>query len=367
MAVPFLDLSRQVAPLTEAFLAEARAVLESGRFVKGPRCAAFEAAWAEACGGGEAVAVTNGTAALELALRVAGVGPCDEVILPAMTFGATANAVLAVGARPVLADIDPETSLIKLTEVVGALSLRTKAVIPVHLYGRTVDVNKLRGLLRDEITIVEDSAQAQLAPGPRGGLAGQLGGDSDLGCFSFFPTKNLGCCGDAGALVTRDPERAERARRLRDHGRSAPHRFEEPGSNLRLDELKAAWLSLSLPLLAQRNAERLALAARYHEALADLGWLERPPLEPASVWHLYVVRTPERDRLRQHLTAADIGSGLHYPQPIHHQPAFAPYFAGESYPHAEMLADRGLSLPLFPGMTEGEQDEVVAAVHSFRP
>ncbi len=361
MRVPFYDLARQTAEIAADFAAASQAIVSEARFVKGPRVASFEDAWARHTGVAHVVATSSGTTALELALRCLDVGEGDEVICPAMTFGATVGAVLAAGARPVLADVDRATGLISPRAVASALSPRTRAIVPVHLYGRVADVAKLRLVAGPGVRIVEDAAQAH---GARVGdvCAGALG---DVAAFSFFPSKNLGCCGDGGALATSDPAIAGRARRLRDHGRATGDLHAERGFNFRMGELSAAWLSLSLPLLERRNAARARLALAYRAALAGIADLELPPASPPTVWHLYVVVSPRAPELALHLAARGIETGRHYPRAIHQHPAFAPFFGGERYPEAERFAAHGLSLPLFPGMTDPEQAAVIDAVRAF--
>jgi dTDP-4-amino-4,6-dideoxygalactose transaminase len=377
-------LRRQHAALLPDFRCALDEVAASGAFVLGPQVAALEAALAARTGAGAAVAVHSGTDALYLALRVLDVGPGDEVILPAFTFFATAEAVMWLGATPVLADVDARTLLIDVERAAACITSRTRAIVPVHLYGQCAPVEALAAAARERgarsaedggardtrrgrrarpIAIVEDMAQALDAT--RGGRpAGSLG---DFAALSFYVTKNIGALGDGGMVLARRREDAARLRALRDHGSTRKYLHEEAGLNSRLDTLQAAFLLAKLAHLDAWTARRRALAARFDAALAGLP-LVLPATDGANthVFHLYTVRTPHRDALREHLLARGIEAGVHYPLGLHRQPALAAHVPDPSaFPVAERVASEVLSLPLFPEMTDGEADRVVDAVRSF--
>lgn len=362
-AIPFVDLGAMHAELRDE-LDEvwARAVDTSG-FIGGAAVADFESAWAAACGRRHAIGVANGTDALELVLRAAGVGPGDEVIVPTNTFVATAEAVAAVGATPCFVDVDPDTLLVTADHVAAAVNERTAAVMAVHLYGQMVDMGPLVDLAeRHGLLVVEDAAQAHLAE-----RDGRVAGSSGLAAgFSFYPGKNLGAFGDGGAVVTDDDELAATIRSIADHGRVASTKYlhDHAGRNSRLDALQAAVLGCKLTKLAEWNERRRQAARWYAEALAELA------VEPISrnagtdVHHLYVVRTAPRDALLDHLSAAGIGAGIHYPVPCHQQPAFATG-VGPGLPVAEAAAGEILSLPMHPAMTEERVARVADAIADF--
>jgi dTDP-4-amino-4,6-dideoxygalactose transaminase len=362
--VPLVDLGWQrdlVADEVEAGFAD---VLARTAFVGGPAVAAFERAFADYCGAASCVGVANGTDALELALRAHGVEPGAECVLPANTFVATAEAVVRAGAVPVPVDIDPATFLIDAPAAVDAMSERTAAVIPVHLYGRMVDVTPLRAAAdRHDALLLEDAAQAH---GARlGGRRAPIGGD--IAATSFYPGKNLGAYGDAGAVLTDRPELAERVRLLRAHGERRRYAHELIGCNSRLDSLQAVVLSAKLRRLDEWNGLRRAAALRYDELLECVAGVVAPHHPPADqhVWHLYVVRVPrtERDRVLAGLRAAGIEAAIHYPVPVHLSPAFAHLgLEAGAFPHAERAASEILTLPLFPGITPAQQERVVAAL-----
>jgi dTDP-4-amino-4,6-dideoxygalactose transaminase len=324
----------------------------------------FESAFAAFCGARHAVGVSSGTAALELTLRALGVGPGDEVVTTPFTFIATAEAISAVGATPVFADVDPGTYNLAPQAVESAITPRSRAILPVHLYGQPADMAALAHIARHyNLFLVEDAAQAHGAV-YREDRVGVL---SDAACFSFYPGKNLGCYGDGGAVVTDDTQLAARVAKLRDHGRSNKYVHDEIGFGHRLDALQAAILNAKLPHLEAANAARRRLANRYSALLADSG-LTLPCVPPhvAPVYHLYVVRTPQRDAVVQRLHQMGIGAGVHYPVPLHLQPAY--HFLGQkrgSLPIAEAAAEQVLSLPIFPEMTEEQQDRVVSALRSI--
>jgi len=339
----------------------------------GPQVAEFEAAFARFCGTARAVGVASGTAALHLGLLALGVGPGDDVLTVPHTFAATAEAIVHAGARPRLVDVDDATGGMDPAALAGALggAARAAAIVPVHLYGLPADMGAILRLAADAgLPVLEDAAQAHGAAAALGAgtpprPAGSLGA---LGAFSFYPAKNLGALGDAGAVVTDDPALADRVARLRDHGRAAKHDHAEVGYGERLDTLQAAVLLVRLARLEGANAARSRLAGRYDRLLAGAGDL-RLPARPAGrrpAWHLYVVRTARRDALAAHLRARGIATGVHYPVPLHLQPAFAHLgYARGDFPVAEAWAARCLSLPLYPELTPARQDRVAAAVHDF--
>lgn len=360
--VPLVDLAvqhEQVAADVERGWAR---VLERTAFVLGDEVAAFEDEFAAFTGISHCVGVANGTDALELALRAVGVGPGDEVILPANTFIATALAVARAGAVPVLVDADPTHHLIDVDAVADRIGPRTRAIVPVHLYGQIADVEGLADLAgRDGVALVEDAAQCQGAR--RHGLhAGAVGA---VAATSFYPGKNLGAYGDAGAVLTGSDALAARVRALRNYGSEAKYEHPETGFNSRLDTLQAVVLSAKLRHLARWNEERRAAAARYHALLADVEAVVLPAEAPGDehVWHLYVVRVPERDRVLEALHAAGIGAGIHYPRPVHLQGAFARLGHAEGdFPVSEAAAASILSLPIYPGITASQQEQVADAL-----
>jgi dTDP-3-amino-3,4,6-trideoxy-alpha-D-glucose transaminase len=365
--VPFTRLDNGDPELLAELLDVVADVGRRAAFTLGEEVEGFEREFATWCGSADAVGVSSGTAALELALRGLGVGPGDEVIVPTNSFIATAEAVSAAGATPRLVDVDEETALLTAEIVEAALTERTRCVIPVHLYGRPVEMEPLLALCRArDVLVVEDACQAHGAL-YRGRPAGSHG---DAGCFSFYPTKNLGAWGDGGAVITDDPELAARLRLLRSHGEGARHHHEMPARTDRLDALQAAILRLKLTRLDEANERRRAAGRALREALA--GSPVTPPAPPAAdgdhVFHLFVVRTPERDALREHLDAHGVSSAIHYPTPIHLQPAYADLGLGPgSLPVAERLAVESCSLPVFPTISESEIDRIAAAVAGFSP
>ena len=359
MSVPFLDLRRQTEELrTELDLAHAR-VVDSGVFLGGDEVAAFEAELAAWCGTRHAVAVDSGTDALELALRAVGVEPGHEVVTAANTCVPTVAAIVAAGATPVLADVDAVTYTLAPEAVAAVCGPRTRAIVPVHLYGQCVDLGPLRELARDRgLALVDDAAQAHGAQlGER-----RVGGLCDATAFSFYPTKNLGALGDGGAVTTDDAGIAERVRRLRSYGESERYSSVEYGRNSRLDALQAAVLRVKLPRLKTWSERRRALAERYGRLLADSA-LELPVEAPDTrhAWHLYVVRSQERERLREELVARGIQTLVHYPRAVHQHPAYAA-LAHSGLARSEELAREVLSMPLYPQLDDAEVDSVCAAI-----
>jgi dTDP-3-amino-3,4,6-trideoxy-alpha-D-glucose transaminase len=363
--VPFTRLDDGDPPLLAELLDVVARVARHAAFTLGEEVEAFEREFASWCETEHAVGVSSGTAALELALRGLGIGPGDEVIVPANSFIATAEAVSAAGATPRLADVDPRTALLTAQTAERALTPRTRCAIPVHLYGRTVEMAPLLSLCGSRgIHVVEDACQAHGAR-YRGRPVGSLG---DAGCFSFYPTKNLGAWGDGGAVVTGDRELAARVRLLRSHGEASRHRHELPSGTDRLDALQAAILRVKLGHLDDANACRRAAGAALREALSGSPVATPPP--PAAdgdhVFHLFVVRSSQRDMLRDRLDARGVASAIHYPKPIHLQPAYASLgLEPGSLPVAERLAAESCSLPIFPMIEAGQIERIAGAVAGF--
>jgi dTDP-4-amino-4,6-dideoxygalactose transaminase len=361
--VPFLDLPGVTSALREELDLAWRSVLGHGRFIGGPEVAQFEAEFAAYCGVTGAVGVANGTDALELAFAGLGIGHGDEVIVPANTFVATAEAVCAVGARPVFVDVLPDTLLIDPAAVAAAITRRTSAVVAVHLFGQVVDLDRLLPVADAHgLVVVEDAAQAHGAS--FGGR--RAGGVGHAAAFSFYPGKNLGALGDGGAVVSDDAALLARIRRIADHGRSAEdrHRHDARGRNSRLDTLQAAALSVKLRRLDAANARRAAVMRRYRAALPPsvVPVAEHPAAR--SAFHLAVVQVNDRGAATQRLDAASIGWGVHYPVPCHLQPAFAEFSPGR-LPVAERAAGRILSLPMSPTTTEAQVDRVASALEGL--
>ena len=346
--VPFVDAAAQQRSIAAELSTAIEEVLLSAKFILGPQVTEFERAFAEFIGVRHAVGTGSGLDALRLALAALDVGPGDQVILPVNTYIATALAVSAVGARPVLVDCDPRTYQLDVDQVGPAISTRTRAIIPVHLTGQAADMDPALDLARaNGLHVVEDAAQAHGAK-YKGRSCGKLG---TVGCFSFYPSKNLGACGDGGMLTTSDADLAERVRRLRNYGEKAKYHHVEKGLNARLDTMQAAVLLVKLRHLARWNEARARHAETYRRLLADAGDLVFQEHAPFSshVYHLFVVETAERDALRAHLLAAGIQTGVHYPVPIHLQPAYADLGHKQGdFPRAERLAGRMLSLPMYP-------------------
>jgi dTDP-4-amino-4,6-dideoxygalactose transaminase len=360
-SVPFVDLKTQYQTIKPEVDAAIAGVIENTNFILGPQVAAFEKSFAEYVGGAFCVGVNSGTAALQLALMACGIGPGDEVIVPSFTFFATAEAVSVLGATPVFVDIDPVSYTITAAGIEPAITPQTRAIIPVHLYGQSVDLDPILALAeRHDLYVIEDSAQAHGAE-YKGKRVGALG---DAGCFSFYPSKNLGAYGEAGGVVTNDEDLAVRLRLLRDHGSTSKYAHEIVGYNFRMEEIQAAVLNVKLPHLNDWNSGRRERAARYHELLSDSGLVLPREMEYARhVYHVFAVQSDNREELQQRLAAHGIQSGVHYPIPIHMQAAYASlgYKAGD-LPVTERLAERVLSLPMYPELTQDHQRAVAAAV-----
>ena len=363
--VPLVRLDDAYPDLFAELLEVVERVARSGAFTLGPEVESFEQRFAALCGTAHAIGVSSGTMALELALRGLGVGPGDEVIVPTNSFIATAEAVTATGAIPRLVDVDEETALVTAEIVEEALTPQTRCVIPVHLFGRTVDLDPLLALCRDRgIAVVEDACQAHGAR-YRGRPVGSLG---DAGCFSFYPSKNLGAWGDGGAVATGNGELAERVRLLRSHGEGTRHSHELPAGTHRLHALQAAILNVKLGRLDEWNERRRAVGRALCSSLADSDLTLPSPVatDGDHVFHLFVVRTAERDALRRHLDASGVANAVHYPTPIHLQPAYSQsgHCAG-AFPVAERLAAESCSLPIFPAIADWQIAEIVAAIENF--
>jgi dTDP-4-amino-4,6-dideoxygalactose transaminase len=355
--VPLVDLKIQHRRIREAAFEAMHEVADNTAFVLSPHVAAFEREFAQYCEVDRVVGVANGTDAIEIALRAAGVGPGDEVIIPANTFIATAEAVVRAGATLALTDCDDDF-LMDPGALAARVTGRTRAVIPVHLYGQTAAVEAVRAVVGPEVILVEDAAQAQGAL-RFGARAGSLG---DVAATSFYPGKNLGAYGDGGALMTSSDAIADAALALRNHGGVRKYEHLVVGMNSRLDGLQAVVLSLKLRLLDEWNKERRQAADLYEDLLGGLPDVVTPRTVDGNthVWHLYVVRVPDRDRVLTELNAAGIGAGIHYPAPVHLLPAFAGLGLGRgAFPVAEKLADEILSLPIYPGITAEQQHRVV--------
>ena len=356
-AVPLVDLVAQQAEVHDEVMTELAVVWSSAAFIAGPAVAAFEAAYASFVGASHCVGVANGTDALELALRAGGVRPGGEVIIPANTFIATAEAVSRIGAVPVPVDVDPEYLLISPEAAAAAVTSRTQAIVPVHLFGQTAFVEQLSPIAEScGAVIIEDAAQSQGATrfGRHAGTWGIAAGTS------FYPGKNLGAAGDAGAVLTSDPGVDAAVRLLGAHGSSEKYRHEVVGFNSRLDTVQAVVLKAKLARLQAWNLRRRAAAERYAAWLADVPGVRIPVEAPGNVdvWHLYVVRVQHRDRVLAALHNAGVQAGIHYPVPVHMSGAYAGAFFG-TFPVAEEAAGQILSLPLFPHITVEQQERVV--------
>jgi dTDP-4-amino-4,6-dideoxygalactose transaminase len=363
--VPFMDLGHVNESLRAEILEAIAEVVETGVFVNGPVVEAFEDDFAAFCGTEFCVGMASGLDALRLALLAAGIEPGDEVLVPAQTFIATWEAVTQAGGAPVPVDISEVDYGVDVGIAADVVGPQTRFIIPVHLYGQLADMTAVRELARAKgLFVVEDACQAH--GGVRNGH--RAGSSGDAAAFSFYPAKNLGAFGDAGALLTSDEALAERARALREHGQRRKYHHEQIGYTARLDAVQAAVLGRKLPYLDEWNESRRAAARYYSESLDEIGDLRLPttPRGSEPAWHLYVVRTADAGGLAEHLAAAGIASGRHYPRPPHLAPAYASLgLPRGAFPVAEALADEGLSLPIFPGMTEEQLASVVGGVTAF--
>jgi len=364
MQVPFLDLGAQNRPLRSEILASVEEVIDASAFAGGPFVASFEEDFAAFCASRHAVGVGNGTDALWFALLALGVGPGDEVITVAHTFMATAEAITFCGAKPVFVDIEEDTYTLNPALLEAAITPRTKAIVPVHLYGQMADMDAIMAVAgRHGIPVVEDACQAHGAT-YRGRRAGSIGA---AGCFSFYPGKNLGAFGEAGAVVTQDAALAAKMRVLRDHGQERKYHHSVVGWNGRMDGIQGAVLRVKLRSLEAWNQARRDHARRYGELLAGLGDIALPqnPPERGHVFHLYVVRVAERDRILAKLGAAGISCGIHYPRPIHLQEAYRSLGLGRgALPVTERCADECLSLPMYAELSAAQIKAVAGALEA---
>ncbi|WP_404459493.1 DegT/DnrJ/EryC1/StrS family aminotransferase [Oceanobacillus kapialis] len=364
--IPITDPKRQFAALEADIMGKMIEILQKGSYISGEHVKKFESVIANRLGVEEAIAVANGTDALVLTLHAYGIGPGDEVITTPFSFFATAEAISRVGATPVFVDIDPTTFNLDPGKVSEKLSKRTKAILPVHLFGQPADMNELNNVAKQHgLIVIEDACQAFGAV-YQGEEIGTLG---DAACFSFFPTKNLSTMGDGGMVVTSDPVIAKRIRELKTHGSNEKYFHEEIGYNSRLDEIHAAILLCCLDHIDSWNAKRGLWADRYKKNLEALRYISLPneKSDRRHVYHLYVIATEERDLLIKHLASRNIQTGIYYPQCIHLQKAYEhlSYQEGD-FPLAEQLSKRLLAIPLFPFMTENEQDIVIAGLKDFQ-
>jgi dTDP-4-amino-4,6-dideoxygalactose transaminase len=367
MKVPLLDLTAQLGPIRAEVLDVITRVVDSQRFILGPEVEALEAEIAAFCGVAHAVGMSSGTDALLAALMALGIGPRDEVVTTPFSFFATAGVVARLGARTVFVDIDPDTFNIASDDVASALTDRARAIMPVHLFGRVADMDPILAVARAHgAAVVEDAAQAIGAFDAAGRQAGTIG---DYGCFSFFPSKNLGAFGDGGLVTTQDADAAHRLIIIRVHGGEPKYYHRLVGGNFRLDALQAAILRVKLRHLPAWTEARRRNAERYRGLFADAGLdgaVVLPGDVPGHIYNQFVIRTSRRDALRDHLTAAGIGNEIYYPVPLHLQECFADLgYAKGAFPAAEKAAEEVLALPIYPELTEQQQAAVVAAIGAF--
>jgi dTDP-4-amino-4,6-dideoxygalactose transaminase len=362
--IPFVDLKAQYQSIKPEIDTAVIGVLESTQFVLGSAVAAFEKVFAPYCQAEHAMGVSNGTSALHLALLAAGVGRGDEVITTPFTFIASVSAIDYTGARPVFVDIDPSSFTIDPAKIEAAITPRTKAILPVHLYGRTADMDPILEIAkRHNLVVIEDAAQAHGAE-YKGRRAGSMG---DLGCFSFYPGKNLGAYGEGGAVTTNNPEYARKVRTLRDWGAERRYHHDLKGFNYRLEGVQGAVLGVKMKYIEDWTEARRTHAARYDELLKDSAYdLPLTPAHLRHVYHVYAIRHPRRDALQSLLTERGIGTNIHYPIPVHLQRCFAElgHKVGD-FPHAERAANEVLSLPMYPEFQPQQQDQVIAALHEW--
>jgi dTDP-4-amino-4,6-dideoxygalactose transaminase len=368
LKVPLLDLHAQYLPLRAEILAAIERVCDSQRFIMGPEITAFEEEMTRTLGVRHAVSVSSGTDALLLALMALDIRAGDEVVTSTYSFFATAGAIARLGAKPVLVDIDETTFNLDPERVAAALTPRTKAIIPVHLFGLSADMDPILDVAaRAYIPVVEDAAQA-IGASYKSRLLGGLGA---AGCFSFFPSKNLGAFGDAGLFVTNDDALAKQARLLRTHGMEPRYYHQAVGANFRMDALQAAILRVKAPRLAEWTSRRRANAARYRTLFRDAGLLDKVtlPNEPPDRWHIFnqfVIRTTDRDGLKAHLDERGIGTEIYYPVPFHLQPCFAGLgHARGDFPRAERAAVESLALPIYGELIPAQQEAVVSAIGDY--
>lgn len=365
--VPPLDLTRQYATIERDVSTAVMQVLASGQYINGPIVQSFSEQFGQYVGSEECVVCNSGTDALYLALRALNIGPGDQVITSPFTFIATAEAISAVGATPVFIDIELETFNLDPSAIAAAVTPHTKAIMPVHIFGQPIDMDAVMAVAQQhDLPVIEDCAQATGARWQEK----KVGSIGRVGCFSFFPTKNLGGCGDGGALTTDDPDIAATARLLRDHGSKVRYQHEAIGINSRLDAVQAAILQIKLQYLEQWNTQRQAVARRYQQLLSPIAGV-RPPIAPAlghSVWNQYTVliegaTAQQRDRLRAQMQEQGVSTMVYYPVPLHRQPVYKSLgYQPGSLPHTEQAANQVLALPMFPELTDEQQDQVVYAL-----
>ena len=363
--VPLVDLQSHTQRIKKELLAAVEQVMDEAAFVSGPFVEKFERRFAEYCQVPECVALNTGTSALHLATQCLHIGPGDEVITVAMSFIATAWPILYLGARPVFVDIDLDRRTMDPGQLEAAITPKTKAVVPVHLYGQCADMDPILQIAnRHGLAVIEDCAQAHGAE-YKGRRAGSMG---TIGCFSFYPSKNLGACGEGGALTTRDPDLAARARRLRDHAQVQRFVHNEVGYNYRMDGLHGAMLSVKLGYLEGWTEARRAAAAQYDRLLQGSRVVTPPPCpDGRHVYHLYVIRERQRDALREHLEQHDILASVHYPVPIHLQAPFRSFgYSPGDLPVTEELCRTCLSLPLYPEISDGQIQHVATTIRSLK-
>jgi dTDP-4-amino-4,6-dideoxygalactose transaminase len=364
MNVPFLDLSRSHRALREQILSAITVAYDANRFCLGRDVEEFEQTFATMCGAGDAIGVNNGTSALHLAARALHLGPGDEVIVPAFTFIASAWTASYVGATPAFADIEAGTFTLDPAHVAALITPRTKAIVVVHLFGQAAKMDELLTLAaKHQIAVIEDCAQAHLAA-YRGKPVGLFG---DVGTFSFYPTKNLGACGEGGAVISRRPEILQHVRLMRVHGSIVRYRHDDVGYNFRMEGFQGAALNVKLKFLREWTERRRAIARRYREEIRTRD-LNLPPVPDygESVYHQFTIRHPQRDALREHLTKSGVGTDTIYPIPLHLQPCYANLgYKPGSLAVAEETCRTVLSLPIFPELTDAEVEHVISAVNGF--
>ncbi len=362
--ISLVDLTAQYHSIKKEIDAAVLSTLESGHFILGPQVVKFEESIAAYLGVQHAVGLASGTDALVIALRALNIGEGDEVIIPAYTFFATAGTVMSVGAKPVIVDVDPQSYEVDITKIEAAITPKTKAIIPVHLYGHPAEMDLIMEIAHKHgLKVIEDNAQGFGAEY----LGKKTGSFGDIGCLSFFPTKNLGAYGDGGAVVTNDPALAEQMRMLRAHGWKKKYYSEMVGYNSRLDAMQAAILQAKFPYLDAWNEKRRELSNRYTEHLAPLGVVTPVEREWAKhVYHLYIIRSEKRDELQAFLKQKGIASEVYYPLPPHlSMPCRKFGYKEGDFPHAEKAAKETLALPLYPELSLEQQDEVIAAMKEF--
>lgn len=366
MKIPLVDLHAQYETIKPEIDAAIQRTIDKTAFILGPEAKQFEDHFAEFCGVTHAIGVDSGTAALHLAMMALNIGAGDEVVTTAHTFIATAEPISLLGARPVFVDIDPRTYNLDPNQLEAAITPRTKAIIPVHLYGQPAEMDPILEIARaHNVPVIEDAAQAHGAL-YRGRKIGSMG---EMACFSFYPGKNLGAYGDAGALVTNNEELAHKIKMLRDHGRTTKYEHEITGYGYRLDGIQGAILDAKLRHLPEWNTRRRAHADYYTELLSNLDDSMVTPYEPPhvrAVYHLYVIRTRKRDQLLEFLKERDIEAGIHYPVPLHLQPVYKPLGCPQgAFPETERAAHEILSLPLYPELTHAQMERIVEIMREF--